>query len=464
VDSRIGIWLVVPILLVVPAAGQQEENQVTESSQEAGSVEASRQGPAYRLLSTLTDTELRDLVTDALERNPEVALMLAKARAMELRTSQVRALPDPVAAATAWVDGAQTRTGPQVLTLSWTQALPWLSKLDLSEQAVLLEAGAMRFEAEAKRLELVTSVRRLYYELGFLVQQREVAEDFLDHLRQHEAISRSRYATGVGASQDVVKIQAEITRAENLRLDIDQLRIGLEQELNHLRDRSASTLILPATLPQSKEIHADFRTLLELAGKARPEVRAADARIAASEARIKLAEKNRRPDFSVGLTYTFVDRRDDEAGIVNPPEGNGDDILGIQGGIRIPLWRQKLRSGVEESEQLALSSREDRRRVMADIEASLGDLLRRIPLNWQQLHLLEDILLVQARESVQSAQSKYVSGTFNALDLLDAEHVLFDAETAIARARADYAIRLAQLEGAVAAPLTEADTTELSDS
>ena len=463
-DSRIGIWLLVLILLVVPASGQQVENQVAEGSEEAGSVDASRQGPAYRLLSTLTNTDLRDLAADTLDRNPVVAVALAKAQAMELRTSQVRALPDPIAAATAWVAGAQTRTGPQVLTLSWTQALPWLSKLDLSEQAVLLEAAAMRFEAEAKRLELVTSVRRLYYELAFLVRQREVAEDFLDHLRQHEAISRSRYATGVGASQDVVKIQAEITRAENLRIDIDQRRIGLEQELNHLRDRPASTLVLPAVLPQSKEFDADFPTLLELAGRARPEVNAAEARVAASEARIKLAEKNHRPDFSVGLTYTFVDRRDDSAGIANPPQGNGDDILGIQGGIRIPLWRQKLRSGVEESEQLALSSREDKRRVLADIEASLGDLLRRIPLNWQQLRLLEDILIVQARESVQSAQSKYVSGTFNALDLLDAEHVLFEAETAIARARADYAIRLAQLEGAVAESLTQVETMERSDS
>ena len=88
------------------------------------------------------------------------------------------------------------------------------------------------------------------------------------------------------------------------------------------------------------------------------------------------------------------------------------------------------------------------------------NLAQRIPLTWQQLRLLQDILILQAEESVQSAQSGYVSGTFNALDLLDAEHVLFEAETAIARAQADYAIRLTQLEGVIAEPLASQPTTE----
>ena len=41
----------------------------------------------------------------------------------------------------------------------------------------------------------------------------------------------------------------------------------------------------------------------------------------------------------------------------------------------------------------------------------------------------------------------------HALDLLDAEHVLFQAQTSLARARADYLISLAELEGAIGAPL-----------
>jgi outer membrane protein TolC len=44
----------------------------------------------------------------------------------------------------------------------------------------------------------------------------------------------------------------------------------------------------------------------------------------------------------------------------------------------------------------------------------------------------------------------------NALDLLDAERVLLEVRTGTERARADLAIALARLEGAIGAPLAAA--------
>ncbi len=99
---------------------------------------------------------------------------------------------------------------------------------------------------------------------------------------------------------------------------------------------------------------------------------AADARIAAAEARIKLADKEYRPNFKVGLTYTFVNPREDQAGMLNPPEGNGDDIFGIQGGVSVPIWRKRLKSGAQEASELELSAREAKRDVLAGIESGPG--------------------------------------------------------------------------------------------
>lgn len=461
---RFKIGLTAALIAAAPVFGQQFQAEEPDTAGAVGSTTGEVVAPADRILESISNPELRTLVSETLARNPGVARAKAQARAADLRAPQVRALPDPVAGVTAWLKGPETRTGPQILTLSWVQALPWLSKFDLNEQSAILEASALHSDVEATRLELVTAVRHLYFELAFLARYKEITQDFLDHLRQHEEISQSRYATGIGASQDVVKIQAEVTLAENLLLDIDQRRIDLEAKLNDLRDRPAAVAILPAVLPAGEEIRADYQVLLEIADESRPEVMAIDARIAATEARIELAEKQFRPDFKVGLTYTFVDTRSDPAGELNPPDGNGDDIFGIQGGVSVPVWRRKLKSGAAEAAELQLSAREAKRSVLAGIEAEIGNLMQRIPLTWQQLRLLEDILILQAEESVKSAQSGYVSGNFNALDLLDAEHVLFEAETAIARARADYAIRVTELEGVVGGPLGQNTTTESSKS
>ena len=458
--SRTLCILAAVALLSAPLIGQQTDFDNRDSPPDESMTAARSTAPADRILEAQMDSQLRVLIAETLERNPAIAGALALASAAEQRASSVGALPDPVVGLTAFLKSPETRTGPQILSLNFLQSLPWLSKFDLEEQANLLSATALYADAEAKRLELTTEIRRLYYDLAFLSRYKEITRDFVDHLRQHEEISQSRYATGVGASQDVIKIQAEITLAESLLIDIDQRRIDLEASINALRDRPASTLIRTALLPSGQQVALDFGQLRESAARSRPELAAADARIAATEVRVKRAEKAFRPDFKVGLTYTFVDPRQDQAGILLPPEGNGDDILGIQGGVSVPIWRKRTKAGVAAASELELSAREAKRDVLAGIESELGDLMQRIPLTWQQLRLLQDILILQAEESVQSAQSGYISGTFNALDLLDAEHVLFDAETSIARAQADYAIRLTQLERVVAQPLQQISTTE----
>ncbi len=143
-----------------------------------------------------------------------------------------------------------------------------------------------------------------------------------------------------------------------------------------------------------------------------------------------------------------------------PPEGNGDDIFGIQAGVSLPVWRKRLAAGVDEANQLELAAREVKRGLLATIEAAIGDHTQRLPLTWQQLRLLEDVLVVQAEEAVASAEAGYISGALSALDLLDSEHVLYEAQTAVARARTDYAIRRAELEGALGEPLPPSDSTE----
>ncbi|MGB5514202.1 MAG: TolC family protein [Thermoanaerobaculia bacterium] len=452
--TRTTLCLLAVALLGSPAIGQQTDPDPSYAPPGEASPSVPIGAPADRILRAESDAQLAALIEDALTRNPGVAAATAEARAAEHRSVAVGALPDPTVGIIAFLQSPETRTGPQVLTLNLLQELPWLSKLDLEEQAALLTAVSLQADVEAKRLALVTEVRRLYFELAFLTRQKEITIDFLDHLRQHEEISRSRYATGMGTSQGVIKIQAEITSAESQLLDLDQRRIDLEAQLNNLRDRPDSAVILPPDLPRTHKVHLDYDDLLDTALLSRPELAAADARIAASGRRIERAEKSYRPNFKVGLTYTFVDPREDPAGVALPPAGNGDDIFGIQGGVSIPFWRQSLAARVDEATQLELAAQEDKRQTVAAIQSSIGELMQRIPLSWQQLHLLEDILILQAEESVASAQSGYVTGTLNALDLLDAEHVLYRTQTSSARAQADYAILLARLEGETTRPLS----------
>jgi cobalt-zinc-cadmium efflux system outer membrane protein len=453
-------FAVIVLLAAWPAAGQSLPQDSVDHR--LGAMAPSGVSAAERILENIEEPALRELAGEILERNPGVAVAEARARAAAQRAPQVKALPDPVASLTTFLETPETRTGPQRLSVGIFQGLPWFGKLALKEQAALYAAAAMEAEVEARRLALVTDARRLYYELGFLDRYEEITEEFLTHLLQHEEIARARYSTGVGLGQGVVKLQAEITRVENRLLDIETRRVALAAQLNALRDSPASSPLLEAILPNAGEIRLDLDALLAQALRLRPELAAADARISQAETLLQLAEKSYKPDFKVGLTYTMVDRRDDTPGRLVPPEGNGDDIIGIQGGITLPIWRKKLAAGVDEAIALESSATEAKRDLVTKIQAAIGDLTQRVPLGWRQLRLVEDLLIVQAEEALQSAQAGYIAGTLNALDLLDAEHVLFEAHTAVARAKTDYLVGIAKLEGELGGSLTT--TTERFES
>ena len=244
-------------------------------------------------------------------------------------------------------------------------------------------------------------------------------------------------------------------RVDSQLLGIRERQAGLAARLGRLRDRPSLDLPGTPVLPQLDSHGFDRPSLERRALGLRPEVAAAGVRIARAEVLEKLAGKRSKPDFTLGLTYTLVDSRRDEPGRLQPPSGNGDDIFGIQGGLNLPVRRGKLRAGLDEARELRFAADEMRRAVQSRIVADLDELTDRIPLGWRQLRLLDDVLIVQAEEALDSARAGYVVGTLNALDLLDAEHVLFGARTAVARAAADYAIYLARLEGVVAGPLED---------
>ena len=407
------------------------------------------------IVASIPDGKLRLLLDEVLERNPRLARLEAEAAAVEQRAPQVKALPDPMATLTWFVLSPQTRVGPQRTAVSVTQRFPWFGTLKFGEQAVLWDAVASRARLEAARIEVVTTTRTDYHELQFLDVERRLVEEDRATLGHYEQVALARYASGVGLDQAVIKIQAEITRTDTRLLDIAERRSEVAARLNALRDRPQTTPIVVNEPDRASPPLLYLDGLRVRAVANRPEITAADARVEAAQDRIELSKKAYSPSLVVGLNYGFVDRRTDEAGRLNPPEDNGQDILGLSGGITIPLWGSSLDAGVEESVQKRLAAEQGRREVTAAIDGELGDLVHRIPLLGEQVELYEDVLSVQAKQSLRSAESAYAVGTVNALDLLDAERVLLQVRIAQARVQTDLDVAFARLEGAIAGPLNE---------
>lgn len=442
--------LLTAVLLTVAVAG----TSTAETGQPDRPSAAPGPAPADRVADGIRDSALRALASEALERSPGLRAGFARARAAAQEAPQVASLPDPTAEATAFLLPPETRVGPQRLMLGFSQALPWLAKLDLKEAAALQEAVALEREVQADRLRLVTEVRRLYYELLFLDRSREIVTTLLEDLDQHEEVAQARYATGVGSTQAVLKLQAEMTSAQQELLDLDAREVALRARLNALRDRPAATPVTRGALPEViREVGLKPEQLLDQARSVRPELQAADARLTRADLVERLARMARRPDFKVGVTYTLVTSRDDDPARVLAPPGDGNDVFGLRGGVTLPIRKRSRSAAIQEALEMRSHAVDEKRHTELAIETEVGDLAERLPLAWRRLRLLEDLLIVQADEALESAEAGYIAGALNTLDLVDAEEVLFEALTAVDKARVDYLIGLAELEGAVGRPL-----------
>ena len=179
---------------------------------------------------------LRELVRDSLERNPALATSIAVARASLHQAPQAQALPDPVVGVTGYLSSPETRVGPQRLMATLSQRLPWSGKRSLRQQAAHHQSEALVSDVSARRLDLVTEVRRLSLEIAYLDAYRRVVETDRDTLIHYEQLARARYASGEGIEQGVIKIQAEITKDDNRLLEIAIRRATLVAALNALRD------------------------------------------------------------------------------------------------------------------------------------------------------------------------------------------------------------------------------------
>jgi outer membrane protein TolC len=334
-----------------------------------------------------------------------------------------------------------------------SQRIPWFGTLELDEQAALWDEVESRAALEAAKIRILTAARVDYHELQYLDQERRIVDEDRATLDHYAELALARYASGVGRDQEVVKIQAEITRTEARLLDLAMRRAAIVARLNAMRDRPQTTPVVVDALESRAPVDLDLAALRARASASRPEIAAIKARVEAASTRVEHSKKAYSPNVVVGLNYGYVSRREDAAGRMIPPEDNGQDILGLTGGISLPVWRSSLEAGVEEGLQKQLAAEEALREISAEIDSELGDLVHRIPLLAEQSQLYDDVLIVQARQSLHSAESAYAAGTADALDLLDAERVMFQVRIAAARVRTDLDVAYARLEGAIAGPL-----------
>jgi outer membrane protein TolC len=398
--------------------------------------------------ATSTVLSLQDAVALAVEGNPGLAEMQARAEAMSAIPSQAGALPDPMLTLGALnlpTDTFNLDQEPMTqLQIGIEQSLPFPGKLGLKERAAEFDADAAASNVDEARLRLIQNVKQTWWQIYYIDRALDTVSRNQDLLRQFVQIAQTKYTVGEGLQQDVLLAQVELSKLLDSEIRLQGLRQQQVPRLNALLDRATST---PVQLPE--QVDEDLAGLLPesqlftRAEKIRPLLEQKRLEVEAARTRRDFAKRDTYPDFKLGAAYGF---REGE----NPDGSSRADFATIRLGVSLPLYAGRKQDKAVDQRTSELLQRQNAlqdewNKVQAEISAALADYHRAS----EQVQLFRTGIIPQARQSVASMLSGYQVSKVDFLNLVNAQITLYNFETQYWNALSEANQALARLDAAV---------------
>jgi len=396
----------------------------------------------------LGDPLLDQLIGEAIGANPE--LEVARARLREARARRLLADAGGAASVTASASAAQSRTAAKS---GGTSGELFSAGFDASWEPDVFgatrrgkEAAAADFEAsaatlDAARVSLVAEVARNYIELRGDQARLEIARANLASQTETLQLVTWRVQAGLAGSLEVEQARGnqEQTRAQIPALETSlaqaehQIALLLGQAPASLHARLAPVAAVPR-IPDSLAIGIPADTL-----RRRPDVRAAERKLAAETARIGVAEAARYPNFtlsgSLGLDSPRLPDLLNAASL-------GHSLLAAVAGTLFDggALRQRVDIQTAVQEQALATYQGTLLTALRDVEDALVALA-----NSGQRREALAAAAEAAREAARLARQRYAAGLIDFLNVLDSERNLRATEDSLAAADVARASALVQL-------------------
>jgi outer membrane protein TolC len=354
-----------------------------------------------------------DYVRLALARNPSIRAAESKVQRLAERIPQVTSLDDPMLQIAPIGEMAETAAGQVGVMTGISQKLPFPGKLATRGRIASQEVAQAATELEQTKLIVVADVRRAYWSYYFAGQAIEVTRQTRELLRQFHEIADTRFRTGQANQADVLRASVELSNLDNELITFDQRQATAAAMLNSLLDRPVRASLPKARPAELLPVELRLESLLAQAAVANPELAKLHHRIEAERQRQKLARLQRYPDLTVSANYNLVD----DQGL--SMAANGRDQWWIGFSINVPIWFEKYQAAEREAMRGRMEAIADLGAAENRIAFRVQDALVRVETQQRQVQLFRDVIIPQAKQTVDASRAGYQAGRVDFLTLVD---------------------------------------------
>jgi outer membrane protein TolC len=318
-------------------------------------------------------------------------------------------------------------------SLGVMQEFPYPGKRDLRAQIAAKDADAAQWEIEMARRRVSGEVRVAYFELWGVDRALEVLGKNRDLLEKLARITEARYKVGQGLQQDVFRAQLEVTRLRQRLTLLEQRRATLAGQINALLQRPLDAPLGPLA-PVEKDLLAySLDELVERGVANHPQIRQQDERIAQSQIAVRLADREKMPDFAVGWDY-----------LQRP---GMPEMFGLKFTVNVPIFYQsKQKQMVTEAVAESNSARHERESIRTGLLFRIKEQYLAARASDELLTLYTKALVPQSTLTLEAALAAYQTGAVEFQSVLAGFLGVLDYESAYYEEFANYQKALARLQ------------------
>jgi cobalt-zinc-cadmium efflux system outer membrane protein len=368
------------------------------------------------------DLRLQDLIQEALKKSPVTLASEARAQAARHRIPQAGSLSDPMFMFGYQNEGWERYTFGKEQNAQWmfsaSQMFPFPGKRSLKEEMAKQDAQGASILHESVKLKIIARIRELYFDLSLAHKTIDLIRERTILYARIEDAALARYSSGMGMQQEVLMAQTEkymLLEKEEMQKQKVQ---AFEAMLNTTVGRDVTA---PLGRPAEQTLSLQIRSLDELLNKAydhSPEIRIKQRMVSAAEARVKMAEKEYYPDFTLAANY-FT-------------RGGGQfmDMWSLTTTMNIPLYyRTKQKQAVLEAEAMLAEAKSELEATRLMIASSLRDTYSMYATAERLMDLYKNGLMPKTYQDFESALAGYNTGKTEAITVISRLKALIDIET-----------------------------------
>lgn len=387
---------------------------------------------------------LEELIEAGIRDNPTIRAKRAAWQGAGQKYSRVRSLDDPMITYTQPIKEIETRLGPNKRSVMLSQKIPYPGKLKLKGKIANKEAEIARVVLERATRELVSDIKRSYYEIYFLDMAARLAREKIDLFEHFTKAQMNDYSVGAAGLSDVISAETRFADAEYDLVLFEELRRAEAASLNALLNRGADSPIGTLAEPQVEMMEdADGLFLDELYSRARSSDAIQGAKLKVDKGHLaeELSGLSGRPNFMLGVKYTEIGEPE-MAGLAD----GGRDAVAVSVGLSLPIWMGKTKATKEEARLARVESEHEKAALLNRVEANVKSTYVNMRSNYKLLKLYSDSLIPKAGKLNETARIMYKNGKGSIADIFEVRSMLIDFTLAYHRATSNYMKDRARLE------------------